>query len=198
MMRRFIYLPICLSVGLHGGASAQTIDRVKLTDNDLSCQQIYAESQQMDTAIHLAASSTPVPVAAAPITPHAFAGVTNLVGNNLTLNQMHAPTAALATQQGLPAHMQQQIANNMAAAQSGQYRPTTSNPAQAVAQVGGVASMLGVFAASMAPRPTAVAAHSAPAPQHAGSALAAQAKARKDHLTSLFLSRHCKTSELQK
>ncbi|RYX95364.1 MAG: hypothetical protein EOO28_11410 [Comamonadaceae bacterium] len=43
--------------------SAQTIERVRLTDNDLSCAQIYAEAQQMDTMIQLAGAmpNTPVP-----------------------------------------------------------------------------------------------------------------------------------------
>ena len=46
------------------GASAQTIERMKLTDNDLSCAQIYAEAQQMDAAIQLAGPGAPMTVAA--------------------------------------------------------------------------------------------------------------------------------------
>lgn len=51
---------------LCAAASAQTIERVRLTDNDLSCAQIHAEVQQMDTAIQLAGatgSATPMQAA---------------------------------------------------------------------------------------------------------------------------------------
>ncbi len=56
-----------------GVAAAQTIDRVKLTDNELSCQQMYAEARQMDEVIQLAGPDLP-PVtapaaAAAPLAP---------------------------------------------------------------------------------------------------------------------------------
>ncbi|MBC7608205.1 MAG: hypothetical protein H7228_01305 [Polaromonas sp.] len=45
-------------MGLHH-AAAQTIERVRLSDNDLSCTQIYAEVQQMDTVIQLAGPGLP-------------------------------------------------------------------------------------------------------------------------------------------
>jgi hypothetical protein len=38
-------------------AHAQTIERVRLTDNDLNCTQIYAEVQQMDSLIAIARSN---------------------------------------------------------------------------------------------------------------------------------------------
>ncbi|MDP2034660.1 MAG: hypothetical protein Q8K29_14725 [Polaromonas sp.] len=54
-------------------AAAQTIDRVKLTDNELSCQQMYAEAQQMEDVIKLAGPGlppvAPPAVAAAPLAP---------------------------------------------------------------------------------------------------------------------------------
>ena len=37
------------------GVQAQTIERVRMTDNDLSCQQIYTESLQMDAVVARAA-----------------------------------------------------------------------------------------------------------------------------------------------
>lgn len=40
-------------------AAAQTIDRVKLTDNELSCQQMYAEAQQMEEVVKLAGPGLP-------------------------------------------------------------------------------------------------------------------------------------------
>ncbi len=46
-----------------GGVSAQTIERMRLTDGDLSCTQIYAEVQQMDTMIKVMGSA-PAPAPA--------------------------------------------------------------------------------------------------------------------------------------
>jgi hypothetical protein len=40
-------------------AAAQTIERVKLTDNELSCQQMYAEAQQMEDVVKLAGPGLP-------------------------------------------------------------------------------------------------------------------------------------------
>lgn len=52
-------------------AAAQTIERIKLTDNELSCQQIYAEIQQMDTAMQLAGPGIPsAPPGTQVITPN--------------------------------------------------------------------------------------------------------------------------------
>ncbi|MDO9403707.1 MAG: hypothetical protein Q7T87_06735 [Polaromonas sp.] len=49
---------------------AQTIERVRLTDNELSCTQIYAEVQQMDSMVQLAGTMSPAPVAQAlPVVP---------------------------------------------------------------------------------------------------------------------------------
>jgi hypothetical protein len=45
-----------------GSASAQTIERVKMTDNDLSCQQVFNEITQMDAMI--ARANQPVAAAA--------------------------------------------------------------------------------------------------------------------------------------
>lgn len=53
-----------LSVAAVAGASAQTIERVRLTDNDLTCTQIYAEAQQMDSLMAIARSSPAAPTAA--------------------------------------------------------------------------------------------------------------------------------------
>jgi hypothetical protein len=200
--RRYVYVLSGLVAGFCEVVVAQTIERAKLTDNDLSCQQIYAESQQMDTAMQLSAPTAQASAAPAttpaPSLPTAFSGLSNPAGNNLTLSQMHAPTAAVMTQHGLPAHMQQQIANNMAAAQSSQYRPGAVIQPTAVVQAGGMASMLGAMAGNMAVRPAATTGQVAPAQQPIGNTMAGQAKARKEHLTGLFLSRGCKMSELQK
>ena len=66
MFFRFLSL-FCAALAGMGttGVGAQSIARVQLTDNDLSCSQIYAESQQMDTVIQLAGPGLPVANAAA-------------------------------------------------------------------------------------------------------------------------------------
>lgn len=51
-----------LGLALFGGiAGAQNIERVRLTDNDLNCPQIYAEVQQMETLARLPAQGTAAP-----------------------------------------------------------------------------------------------------------------------------------------
>lgn len=231
------------------GAGAQTIERVKLTDNDLSCQQIYAEAQQMETAMQLAgpglppppapaASPQPVPqvqqqaLAAALPTQSALQGAVMMdpkvqasiararasgmseaqinatIGLGMqrgglgtpTLAQMHAPSAALMTQQGVSQEYQNEYARAMAQAQAGNRGAVPAIPAVPAAPVSpaaaGLAGLFGALAAgAAAPRAApAVTAAAAPAPQ---AGLGAQAKARKDHLTGLFLSKGCRMADVQ-
>ena len=61
MKSSLVILTLCT---LSSAAMAQNIDRVKMTDNDMSCQQIYGEIGQMDGVI--AKANQPQPVAAAP------------------------------------------------------------------------------------------------------------------------------------
>ncbi len=65
---RYTCLSAVAAACLCSAASAQTIERVRLTDNDLNCTQIYAEVQQMDTMIKLA-GSMPATTAQAPAQP---------------------------------------------------------------------------------------------------------------------------------
>ena len=188
-------LAAVMALAPQASKAQQTIERVKLTDNDLSCQQMYIEAQQMDTTMALAGPGLPVVGA----TPSATAVPAAVVpGGALTLAQMHAPTAALATQQGLSAQYQQQIANNMAAAQQNGRHSAVPSPAQASGLAGALgAGMLGSLLAGTGAAAAAPATAPAPA-QASGGGLGAQARARKDHLTGLFLSRGCKLSEVQK
>ncbi|AYQ27699.1 MULTISPECIES: hypothetical protein [unclassified Polaromonas] len=272
------FLPMCGAFALAALAGAdtalaQTIERVKLTDNDLSCQQIYAESQQMDTAMQLAgpglpASLTAPPPAAAPVPQGApLSAVQQAVLNhpnnaNLTPEQKAtliaqtglaesrgnaavaglyagAPSAAalhgaVAMDPGVQAAVARARASGMSEAQinatmglgmqrAGLGAAAAPSAGQAYAQAGGLAGMLGAgmsaqggngsnaqglagifgaLAGAAAPRaapaaaPAAVPAAAAAPPQGAG--LGAQAKARKDHLTGLFLSRGCRMSDVQK
>ena len=62
----------CIAATGISQTTAQTIERIKLTDNELSCQQIYAEIQQMETAMQLAGPGIPsAPVGTKVITPNA-------------------------------------------------------------------------------------------------------------------------------
>ena len=229
-------------------ASAQTIERVKLTDNDLSCQQIYAESQQMDTAMQLAGPGLPASLAAAPpaaatvpqgaplsavqqavlnhpnnanLTPEqkatliAQTGLAESRGNAAVAGlYAGAPTAgalqgAVAMDPGVQAAVARARASGMSEAQinatmglgmqrAGLGAAAAPLAGQALAQGGGLGGIFGALAGAVAPRaaPPAMPVAAAAPPQ--GTGLGAQAKARKDHLTGLFLSRGCRMSDLQK
>lgn len=156
------------------GAHAQNIERVKMTDNDLSCKQMYLEIGQMDGVI--ARASQPVAVATAPAgsaTPDnsaavgagvagavaqtalarsgGFGGFGGIGGGLGGLGGMFGGIA----QQAMNSQAQQQQAAAQAAAQQ----------AQMQAQQNGM--------------------------------MGQQAQARKEHLTGLFLSRGCKMSDVQ-
>ena len=61
MTHRTLYLAAIMCCV--GSISAQTIERMRLTDGDLSCTQIFAEVQQMDTMIKIMGSAPAAPVA---------------------------------------------------------------------------------------------------------------------------------------
>ena len=61
MLKKILALAAVLAVS--GAGFAQTIDRVKMTDNDLNCQQIYGEIIQMDGVIARASQAAPAAVA---------------------------------------------------------------------------------------------------------------------------------------
>ncbi len=265
---------VCAALALVALASvepafAQAIERVKLTDNDLSCQQIYAESQQMEAAMQLAGPGLPPsltgapPVAAAAPQGAPLSAVQQAVLNhpnnaNLTPEQKAtliaqtgmaesrgnaavaglyagAPTAAalhgaVAMDPGVQAAVARARASGMSEAQinatmglgmqrAGLGAAAAPSAGQAYAQAGGLAGMLGagmsaqggngssaqglagLFGAltgAAAPRAAPAAAPVAVAAPAQGGGLGAQAKARKDHLTGLFLSRGCRMSDVQK
>lgn len=68
---------LCAVLAAPLSVSAQTIDRVKLTDNDLTCSQIYLEAEQMDGIIR----SSSAAVAAAPPPAAVPDGLASLFGN---------------------------------------------------------------------------------------------------------------------
>jgi DNA polymerase-3 subunit gamma/tau len=113
-------LALAVALGL-GATQAQTIERMKLTDGELTCAQLYAEVQQMDAAIQLSApppGSVPLPApAVAGASPTATAApadggsLANLFGGLLGGGGVGAPGAAvpqgalaglMPNQQGVP------------------------------------------------------------------------------------------------
>lgn len=142
-MQRLFQAAVIATI-LGGNAWAQDnapIERIRMTDNELSCGQIYGESQKMDKVIAEAS-------------------------NSQSTNQSAGVVANVAGQ----------------AATSG--------------VLGGFASRVpfgGLFGQAMASGAQQVAANNA----QASAERTQQASARKQHLTSMFLAKNCKLSELQ-
>ena len=168
-------LTIALLTGVSITAYAQTIERIKMTDNELSCQQIYGESAAMEVII-------------------------------TTAGQQNADALAAQASQAVAAAQSAQTAQNAAVA--------TNTALGIAARFGGFGGFGGLFgsaaqsAAQLATdQQTASALQQAAAIPVAQGAVAAQpaqnlqgqqAQARKEHLTSLFLSKGCKMSEISK
>jgi hypothetical protein len=106
-MKHFSTGLLTLCTALASTVAAQTIDRVKLTDNELSCQQMYAEAQQMEELIKLAGPGLPqapapalaaaVPAPAMPLSAVQQAVLNHPNNANLTPEQK----ATLIAQTGL-------------------------------------------------------------------------------------------------
>lgn len=147
---RFIWTAAIFTIAFCPTAWAQSsgiIERVKITDGELSCKQIYDEIGQMDKVMGVAqgtrdASST-------------------------------ASTAADVAQAALPAAAQ-------IAAQAGNY-----GGALGLAQALPFASLFGGVARGVAQQQ-----------QSSAQENLTNAKARKEHLTTLFLGKGCKLAEV--
>ena len=154
-------------------AQAQTIERVKMTDGDLSCQQLYAETVDMDAVM---AKNKPAPGAV----PVAASGASQ--------------TAGMATQAEGVANIAQGAAT--ISAYSGSFGGFGAFSSLG-SLISGAAKMAQGSAAQQAAT-EAVAQQKAVAEQQAMAQMTGQAQARKEHVTSLFLSKGCKMSEIQK
>jgi len=147
-------------------AHAQSIERVRMTDNDLSCQQIYNETVQMDAV--MARGSQPVVPAATVIDPNANTGV-----------QVAGVVAQAA------------IVNSAARGGFGGF-----------GGFGGGALLGGLLGGAAQQAATANAQQQASAQQQNAmqaqqvALLAQQAQGRKEHLTTLFLSKGCKVGDM--
>ncbi len=154
-------------------AQAQTIERVKMTDGDLTCQQLYAETVDMDEVM---AKNKTTPAAA----PTGASGASQ--------------TAGIATQAEGVSNIAQGAAT--ISAYSGSFGGFGAFSSLG-SLIGGAAKMAQGSAAQQAAT-EAVAQQKAAAEQQAKAQMTGQAQARKEHVTSLFLSKGCKMSDIQK
>ncbi len=164
----FVAAALCLSGTI---AHAQTIERARMTDNDLSCQQIYNETVQMDAVISRVSQ---------PVAPVAVAADTSAnVGA-----QVAGAVAQTATAQG--------------AVRSG------FGGFGGLGGFGGGSLLGGLLGGAAQQAATTNAQQQAMAQQQnnlqaqQGAVMAQQAQGRKEHLTTLFLSRGCKLGDMQR
>ncbi len=155
------------------GSIAQTIERVKMTDNDMSCQQIYGEIVQMDGVI--ARANQPVaPTAAATGAdagaPSAASGIAGAVAQ-----QAIGQAAARGGFGGFGGGFGSMLGGVLSAAQN--------NAAQQQQQAAAQQSAAQQAAAQQAQQ---------------NALLGQQAQGRKEHLTGVFLAKGCKMSDIQR
>ncbi|MDO9403708.1 MAG: hypothetical protein Q7T87_06740 [Polaromonas sp.] len=162
------------------GAQAQNIERVKMTDNDLNCQQVFNEIGQMDGVI----SRVNMPSAQVAMAPAAD------------------PNAANAA---VGAQMLGAVAQQAMATGGFGFGNIGSSLGANLGGFGGLISGLAQAATAQQASQQAVAQQQAAAAQQNGvlqaqqnAALAQQAQGRKEHLTTVFLSKGCKMSDLAK
>lgn len=167
---KHLALGASLLAALLASAHAQTIERVKMTDNDLNCQQIYSEITQMDGMI--AKAGQPVANAqAAPADSGSNAG--GQVAGAVVQTAMATAVAQNPSAFG-----------NVFGGLGGMF----GNIAQMAAQN---ASAQQAAAAGAAQQQAAQA-------QQNNALVVQQAQGRKEHLTGMFLSKGCKMGDVQK
>ena len=182
-------VPVALLLGLLSVPAlfAQTIERVKMTDNDLNCQAIYSEITQMDGYIQRASQTGAAPAAAAPV---ADAGPS--VGGQV----------AGVVAQGALAGAVARGGGGMFGGGGGFLGGGGGGGLFGGGGGGAVGGLFGNIAQAAAQNaatqqvaPQAVAA--APVAQ-GNPQLVANAQGRKEHLTGLFLNKGCKMADIQR
>jgi hypothetical protein len=160
-------------------AHAQNIERVKLTDNDLSCKQIYAEIGLMDGTI--ARANQPVAVPTQPSAGASDNGQGAAIGAGLA--------GAVA---------------QTAIARSGGFGGFGGLGGGFGGVGGGIGGMFGGIAqqamnsqAQQQQAATQAAAQQGQMQVQQNQMLGQQAQGRKEHLTGMFLSKGCKMSDVQ-
>lgn len=165
-------LAAAVALALPGAMTqAQTIERMRMTDNDLTCQQIYNESVQMDAVITRA--SQPV-AAAAPVAPAA--------DPNANVGAQIAGAVA-----------QQAIAQGAVRGGFGGFGGFGGG-----SLLGGLLGGAAQQAATANAQQQAVAQQQTALQAQQGAVLAQQAQGRKEHLTTMFLSKGCKLGDMQR
>lgn len=159
---------------LIGSVTAQTIERIKMTDNDLSCQQVFNEITQMDGIIARANQT-----AAASAAPAAQAD--NAAGGQA------AGVAGAVAQQAIGQAAARSGFGGFGGAAGGLFGGLINQAAQQQQQ-----------AAQQQAAQQAAAQQAAAAQAQQNAALAQQAQGRKEHLTGVFLAKGCKMSEIQR
>jgi hypothetical protein len=155
-------IPVAAALVLSAvSAQAQTIERVKMSDNDLSCQQVYDEIKQMEAVV--ARVSAPPATATAAADPAA--------GNAAVGAQVAGAVA------------QQALATSGFGGFGG---------------FGGMLSGLVQAAGAQQAQQQAAAQQSGALQAQQNAVLMQQAQGRKEHLTTVFLGKGCKMSELAK
>jgi hypothetical protein len=159
--------------------NAQTIERVKMTDNDLSCQQIYGEITQMDGVI--ARASQPAPVAPTAAVAGAVPDATTGMG---------AQVAGAVAQTA--------VANSVARGGFGGFGGFGGAAGGLGNLFGGLAQQAAQNSANQAATQQATTQQAAAQAAQQSAATTQQAQGRKEHLTGLFLGKGCKMSEIQR
>ncbi|RYF44257.1 MAG: hypothetical protein EOO25_00320 [Comamonadaceae bacterium] len=151
-------LAVCSAV-----SHAQTIERVKMSDNDLNCQQVFDEIRQMEAVISRAAA--PGVTAAAP-------GADPNAGANAAVGAQMAGAVA-----------QQAMATGGFGGFGG---------------FGGMLSGLVQAAGAHQASQQAAAQQTAALQAQQNAVISQQAQGRKEHLTTVFLSKGCKMGDVAK
>lgn len=170
-MKQALALPLLLAV-LATTAAAQTIERVKMTDNDMTCQQIYNEITMMDAVI--ARANQPAATAAAPAAQDAAnPGVGSAVVGAVA-QQAIGQAAARGGFGGFGGGFGSMLGGVLGAAQNNSAQQQQAAAQQSAAQQ----------AAAQQAQQNAV--------------LGQQAQGRKEHMTGVFLAKGCKMADIQR
>ena len=169
---KYSLVSVALLALLASGVQAQNIERVKMTDNDLSCQQIYGEIGQMDGVIARASQPVATPLAE----PDATAGMGGQVAGAVAQT---AIAGALARGAG-------------GFGGFGNFGGGLGN------MFGGIAQQMAQGVTAQQAANSGAAQQQALAAQQNQALQSQQAQGRKEHLTGMFLSKGCKMSNIQK
>lgn len=157
-------------------AQAQNIERVKMTDNDLSCKQIFAEIGQMDGMI--ARANQPVAVATQPPAGAGDNGQAAAIGAGVAGAVAQTAIARSGGFGGFGG-----FGGGLGGGLGGMF--------------GGIAQQAMNSQAQQQQQAAQAAAQQAQMQAQQNQMVGQQAQGRKEHLTGMFLSKGCKMSDVQ-